>query len=74
MKRTWALFAALIFTSSGAMAQVHIRERMTISPYSVKSAWAFLNTDSNIGLVSLPVNVFCWLGWYEDIMVMAEFK
>ena len=56
------------------MAQVHIRERMTISPYSVKSAWAFLNTDSNIGLVSLPVNVFCWLGWYEDIMVMAEFK
>ena len=23
------------------------------------------NTASNIGSVSTPVNVFCWLGWYE---------
>ena len=23
------------------------------------------NTASNIGTVSLPVKVFCWLGWYE---------
>jgi len=24
---------------------------------------AFRNTEWNIGRVSLPVNVFCWLGW-----------
>ena len=23
----------------------------------------FLSTDSSIGRVSFPVNVFCWLGW-----------
>ena len=27
------------------------------------SSWARASTASSIGLVSLPVNVFCWLGW-----------
>ena len=26
----------------------------------------FCSTESSIGSVSLPVNVFCWLGWYEQ--------
>ena len=26
-------------------------------------------TDCSIARVSLPVNVFCWLGWYEAITV-----
>ena len=27
------------------------------------------NTASNMGTVSLPVKVFCWLGWYEPSSV-----
>jgi len=28
--------------------------------------------SSSIGSVSLPVNVFCWLGWYQPISRIAE--
>ena len=30
-----------------------------------RSSFARANTASSISTVSLPVNVFCWLGWYE---------
>ena len=33
---------------------------------------ARVNTASNIGTVSLPVNVFCWLGWYEPSRVTPD--
>ena len=35
----------------------------------VASATARSNTASSIGSVSRPVNVFCWLGWYEHSSV-----
>ena len=34
-------------------------------PAAAISRRARRNTASNIGTVSFPVNVFCWLGWYE---------
>ena len=30
---------------------------------------ARLRTETSIGIVSRPVNVFCWLGWYEPTTV-----
>ena len=35
--------------------------------YPRNSLRACLNTEWNIGLVNLPVKVFCWLGWYDPI-------
>ena len=35
--------------------------------YERASSLAVVMTASNIAGVSLPVNVFCWLGWYEPI-------
>ena len=38
------------------------RRRTTDQP---ASSTARSNTASSIGSVSLPVNVFCWLGWKQ---------
>ena len=42
-------------------------KRSDAPPY--RKPFADWNTLSNIGSVSLPVNVFCWLGWYEAMKV-----
>ena len=38
-------------------------------PASAAARW---NTASSIGRVSRPVNVFCWLGWYEERSTSPE--
>ena len=38
-------------------------------PQARERATARSNTASSIGSVSRPVNVFCWLGWYEHSTV-----
>jgi hypothetical protein len=37
--------------------------------YAAARSTARVNTASSIGSVSLPVNVFCWLGWNEHSSV-----
>src|SRR5437773_1428433 len=41
---------------------------------SSRSRRALRNTPRSIGRVSLPVNVFCWLGWYEAISATPSAK
>lgn len=36
-----------------------------VESYELARATARSMTSSNIGTVNRPVNVFCWLGWYE---------
>src|SRR5437773_953001 len=41
---------------------------------SSRSRRALRNTPRSSGRVSLPVNVFCWLGWYEAISATPSAK
>ena len=43
--------------------------RKLAPPASAAARW---NTASSIGRVSRPVNVFCWLGWYEERSTSPE--
>ena len=46
-----------------------LRPRVLTPSRPAINSRARVNTASNIGTVSLPVNVFCWLGWYEPSSV-----
>jgi len=41
--------------------------RQGVGNQAIASSIALARTPRSIGWVSLPVNVFCWLGWYEPI-------
>ena len=47
----------------GAEASGHATRSENESQVRSITARALRNTEWNIGRVSLPVNVFCWLGW-----------
>jgi hypothetical protein len=45
-------------------ARVPDTERLDSPEVAADTSWCTrLNTASNIGSVSFPVKVFCWLGW-----------
>ena len=46
----------------------HIRT-LSAKPRQLANSLALSNTSSIIGSVSLPVNVFCWLGWKQPTSV-----
>jgi len=41
--------------------------RLTVAGAVPANSFARFKTSSSIASVSLPVNVFCWLTWYEPI-------
>src|SRR6056297_524551 len=59
-------------TATAATARVRVIERDDVTAvrgYRSASATARVNTASSIGSVRRLVNVFCWLGWNEQIRV-----